>query len=312
MNPSFDIGSLVPAADWQAEKMHILRDATSSSADQSEATAQICTALEPYLHQIARAWWKRFRHVHGHAGMEDIESAGRHGLLLALKKWRPDFQKPLIHLASRCIAEACKTEAIRLSQGACELPFKVRRLCTKYRHLRDTGTTEERMSLLSGSHSRRSTLHIVRYFGQSDSDGGLSLDISPTLDRSINPAIRNLKADQISPPEFAERSEDMETIRTVLLGECSPRERLIFYLRFPNDPLALCEVGNVVNKRGDLIEPILENGRLVSGRFCEIAELLGLTRERIRQLNNGLFTKLRTKLSIGASADAGESHRSVA
>ena len=273
--------------------MRIVGDASVADMDRSVATTEICVQFSPYVQHIARSWWRRFGFVHGHYGLEDIESAGRHGMVIAIRKWRSHFQKPLVHLASRWISEMCKAQAAHLSQGGCDLPPRVRKLCTDYRHLRRTAPAASLDALLKGSGARETTKRLIRYFGQSDTERGLSLAPTPLTDRISHPLIASLKAEQLPVPSAAEFSEDMETIKAILLTKCSPRQRLVFFFQFPNLPLSAEDVGAVSTKAGAVIDVAGLELTAQRATLCKIAEVLGLTRERVRQINVETMTKLR-------------------
>lgn len=105
-----------------------------------------------------------------------------------------------------------------------------------------------------------------------------------------------MAAEQIGIADSIQQIETIAKIRTVLETRCSSRERLIFYLRFPNLPLRACDVGMVETRQGLPIDvaglPVFE----IDGRVSRIAAVLGLTSERARQIATATLLKLRARL----------------
>lgn len=94
----------------------------------------------------------------------------------------------------------------------------------------------------------------------------------------------------------AETSEQVAKLRSVLLGRCSARERLIFFLHFPHWLLAEAEIGEVADKYGDRVELEGIDIPTRAGRLVAIAGRLRLTRERVRQIHGATIKKLRLAL----------------
>ncbi len=246
----------------------------------------------PFIQQIARSHWRRWDRIQGKTGFADIESAGRQALLMALQRWRPDFNKPLAHYASRWITESCKQEAACLSQGACTLSWRVKVLCQKYRALSTAGHIQEREALLRHTRVRKVTALAVRYLAQAETTQALSLDCK----RSDGEEGISLPADGIAPDTQADISEQVRAVRRFLLQQCSARERLIFFLCIPETPLSAEEIGDVMHKKGHRIP--IERADLNEYRdtLSTIGELLGMTGERVRQIQAVTLEKLRTIL----------------
>lgn len=299
MNPSFDIVSLVPSEDSQCLMLREFQDAPTANA-RDRALAAICTAFDPYVRQIARTHWRRSRRVNHGAGLADIEGAGKLGLLTALRRWRQQLGKSFIHFASRWISGSCKSAARQLSHGAVLLPLKVYRLRREYRTMNGV---KQRETLLHRSRSRNSTLHIVRYLAQSES----AYPVNLKSEHPDSSTAEILHADEPTAATQAETSEQVERMRLVLLNRCSARERLIFFINFPDWPLAEHEVGEVADKCGNPIELTEIKTIAHSGNKAAIGRLLKITRERVRQISHETLQKLRAALGEQRSNYIGKS-----
>ena len=89
----------------------------------------------------------------------------------------------------------------------------------------------------------------------------------------------------------------MQAIRAALLGwRCSARERLVFFLLFPNTPPVAGEVGIVITRTGETIDPATLDVERIDGRLSKIGDVLGLTRERVRQIRGETLVKIQTIL----------------
>jgi DNA-directed RNA polymerase sigma subunit (sigma70/sigma32) len=106
----------------------------------------------------------------------------------------------------------------------------------------------------------------------------------------------SIKTDDVAPPESAELSEVMHSIREVLFRSYSPRERLVFFLLFPNLPLAANEVGTVITRTDKVVDATTLDVRGIDGRLARIADILGITRERVRQIRGETLVKIQTRL----------------
>lgn len=256
------------------------------SAERARITGEILHAFDPYLKSIARHTWVRFRRLKGLHGLADIESAGREGLLQAIHRWHPDRSKPIVHLASVWISTTCKSEIRRQFRGAVDLPPKVRGLSRAYRALRDCGKASEAEDLLRSSGSRDHTCQIVRYLSQATT-ASLSLSILPPTETAW--VSGNLSDD-------LDLTDVVSSIRQCLLDACSARDRLIFYLTHPDVVLSCSDVGAVESTTGASITVTPELAQSTKGNLSTIGKMLGVSRERIRQINQETFLKIRRRL----------------
>lgn len=293
MTSSFTFETILPTAEWQKQAL-VNFQAASSSATRDTALKEIVDAFGPYVRLISKSWWRRFGRIRGDDGLHDIESAGRHGLVISAHRWQSAFGKPFAHFAGKWIAESAKGEAARLAEGMCRLPPKVRRLCTEFRQLREQGPAAPE-ALLASSNARQKTKLLVRVFAQSIFGTDLSLD-APVGEFDDAPLFAGIADAQLSIPDAVERTELFERVRNTLMAQCSSRERLIFYLRFPDSPLRSFEVGEVLTKHGHTINVSGLDPVQIGGRRNRIATVLGLTRERVRQINFHTVEKLRIHL----------------
>lgn len=293
MTSSFIFETILPTAEWQNQALDRFRAAPNSAA-RDTALTEIVEAFTPYVGLIARSWWRRFGRIRGDDGLREIESAGRHGLVVSAHRWQPAFGKPFDHLAGKWIAESAKGEAARLAEGMCRLPPRVRMLCTEFRQLREVGAAASE-AFLASSNARQKTKLLVRVFAQSIFGADLSLD-APVGGGDDTPLIAGIADAQLSIPDAVQRTEFLERVRFTLMAQCSSRERLIFYLRFPDSPLRSFEVGEVLTKQGDIVDVYGIEPAQIGGRLNRIATVLGLTRERVRQLHCQTMGTLRTQL----------------
>ncbi len=293
MTSSFIFETILPTAEWQNQALDRFRAAPNSTT-RDTALTEIVEAFTPYVRLIARSWWRRFGRIRGDDGLREIESAGRHGLLISAHRWQPVFGKPFAHLAGKWIAESAKGEAARLAEGMCRLPPRVRMLCTEFRQLREVGAAASE-AFLASSNARQKTKLLVRVFAQTIFGADLSLDAS-VGEGDDTPLIAGIADAQLSIPDAVQRTEFLERVRFTLMAQCSSRERLIFYLRFPDSPLRSFEVGEVLTKQGDIVDVSGIEPAQIGGRLNRIATVLGLTRERVRQLHCQTMGTLRTHL----------------
>lgn len=213
-------------------------------------------------------------------GLEDVESAARQGLLNAVERWQPGRSKPIIYLAAKWISGTAKSEACRLANGCVMIPQKVRRLSRSYRTLKEEDSPQLK-NFLAKSKSRRSTRDIVRYLAQSEFEGSRSLSIP-----GIEPTAESACLETIG---------DIARIRGVPLNECTTRQRLVFYLKFPELVITVGDVGEYTRCDGKRVVPSVTLARTIRGNMAAIAPIIGVSRERIRQILSELFERLRRK-----------------
>lgn len=256
------------------------------STTRDRIACEIIRAFDGYLKQMAHHVWRRYGRLKGSHGLRDIESAGREGLVIAMQRWHPDRGKPLVHLASVWISCSCKAEARRQGWGAVDLPPKVRKLTKVYRDFCAGGEQSIAEDQLLSSKSTVSTRRMVRFLSQSTSP---SLSLSIPLPTGIDPTPGDLADD-------LETSDAIESIRQCLVATCSARDRLIFYLLHPDTVLRSTDVGRFVTKMGTQIVATPQLAEAIQGNLGVIGKMLGLSRERVRQINEENFRKIRRKL----------------
>lgn len=291
MAEPFDIRSLVPSESRQDELTRILCDDTAEQAVRDRAVSDLCAEFDAYVRRVGDSWWRRFRRIDGEAGRNDITAAGRVGLMVAVRRWRPEPDKRFVHFASIWISESCKTEAVRLTQRACEIPRQVRQLVATYRALPTTGT--ERNALLKAAPMRCKTKRLIRYLGQAGCDRPVQIDCAPS-DPRFEPIALTLAADEPTSSAIVERSEILDKVRQVLLTKCSPRQQLVYFLMHPNISIEADDIGAVFAKDGTRINVRAATVGTRLRRYQLIARLLGLSRERIRQIYGDVLTRLRS------------------
>jgi RNA polymerase sigma factor (sigma-70 family) len=288
MTPTFRFETITPSVEWQQRSLLEFHRAPTSTARDAAITA-IVGAFSTYVGVISRSWWRRFGRIRGGDGLQDVESAGRQALLIAIRKWRPSFEKPFIHFAAKWISESCKTEVARLQQGSVTVPLRVRLLCREYRLVaQDGGLRDEFLERL---HLRDSTKTAVRFLAQSSPCPFVSVDLGET---DGEPPFQ-LSSDQRPVPETAEISEQLAAVRQVLFTRCTPRQRLIFQCLFPEVSLTAADIGEINGRDNAPIDV----ARIIASSETSpvaIARLLGISRERVRQLQNETILKIRSVL----------------
>lgn len=281
---SHSVWATVPSIDWQNRMMARCFIAQGTARDR--IACEIMQAFDGYLKQMARSVWRRYGRLKGSHGLRDIESAGREGLVLAMKNWHPDRSKPLVHLASVWISGSCKAEARRQGRGAVDLPHKVRRLTKTYRDFCAVSEQSVAEDHLLSSRSTKRTRQVVRFLSQAESS---TLSLSVPLPKGTDAGSGNLADD-------LETSDAIESIRQCLVATCSARDRLIFYLLHPDTVLRSTDVGTVVTKTGTQIVATSQLADAIQGNLGVIGKMLGLSRERVRQIDQEAFQKIRAKL----------------
>ncbi len=290
MTSSFVFEAITPSAEWQHQSLSEFH-AASTAAARDAALTEIVAAFAAYVGVIARSWWRRFGRLHGNDGLQDIESAGRHALLIAVQRWRPCFEKPFVHFAGKWVSESCKTEVARLQEGTVPVPLRVRLLCREYRSLDPDGSSRD--EFLHRHRLRDSTKKAVRFLAQAGPRQYVSVDVGETEDM---PPFQ-LPSNSRPIPATAELLEQLEAIRQVLLTRCTSRQRLIFHCVFPELRLTVREIGDVHRKDGMPIDPASIRTGKGKTTFATMAALLGITRERVRQLQNETMLKIRAVLN---------------
>lgn len=273
--------SSLPSIAWQNEAMTRLHMSPVGSFARARVTRDLVVAFTPYLGGIAKSAWQRYGSLGRLDGLKDVESAAREGLLNAIERWEPGRSKPIIHLAAKWISGAAKSEACRLANGCVMIPQKVRRLSRSYRALKEENSPRL-ATFLAKSNSRRSTRDIVRYFAQSEFQCSRSLStpgIEPTAESAC-----------------LETIGDIARIREVLLHECTTRQRLLFFLKFPDLVVTTSDVGEYTRGDGTRVVPSLDLARTIRGNMAAIAPIVGVSRERVRQILSELFERLRRRL----------------
>jgi len=271
----------LPSIEWQNEAMTKLHASPAGSLARTRITRDLVVAFTPYLGGIAKCAWRRYGCPGRMDGLEDVESAARQGLLNAIERWQPGRSKPIIHLAAKWIAGTAKSEACRLANGCVMIPQKVRRLSRYYRTLQAEGSPRFK-TFLAKSHSRRSTRDIVRYFAQSECQSSRSLSVP-----GIHPTAESACLETIG---------DIARIRDVLRNECTTRQRLVFYLKFPELVITAGDAGEYIRCDGKRVVPSVTLARTIRGNMATIAPIIGVSRERIRQILSELFQRLRHRL----------------
>lgn len=271
----------LPSFEWQNDTLNRIHSSPASSLVRARLTRDLVIAFTPYLRGMAKSVWRRHGSPAGLDGLLDVESAAREGLLRAVARWQPGHSKPIIYLASRWILGSAKAEACRLADGCLAIPHKVRRLRVAYRALRKQGSPELN-TLLARSSSQLRTRNIVRYLAQSEGHSTLSLSTP-----GVDPAAESTSLETIT---------DIARIREVLLNECTVRQRLVFYLKFPELVVVADDVGEYTHQDGRHIVPTLNLATSIGGDVARIASIIGVSRARIHQILSELFKKLRRKL----------------
>ncbi len=293
MTSSFVFETITPSVEWQHQTLREFHAAPTPAA-RDAALAEIVTAFGAYVGVIARSWWKRFGRIRGADGLQDIESAGRHALLIAVQRWRPTFGKPFAHFAGKWVSESCKTEVARLQGGTVQVPLRVRLICREFRSLDPNGGGRD--EFLRRHRLRDSTKKAVRFLAQAGPRPCVSVDAGVTEDELPF----QLPCNERSIPAAAEMSEQIETIRHVLLTRCTSRQRLIFHSLFPEIQLTACEIDDVYGKDGLPVDFSSSSSGTRAGKgkttLATVAALLGITRERVRQLQNETILKIRLVL----------------
>lgn len=253
----------------------------AGSLARTTITRDLIIAFTPYLQGMARSAWRRHGCPAGADGLLDVESAAREGLLNAITRWRPGLSKPIIHLAARWILGTATTEARRLADGCVAIPQKVRRLCGAYRSLGEQHSPDL-PTFLARSNSQLRTQRIVRYLAQSEF----------TKNQSLSTPGLQLTSESVSFETIA----DIDCVRDVLLCECTARQRLVFYLKFPELVISAKDVGAFTRGDGTLVWASLSLARDIRGNLARIAPIIGVSRERVRQIFSELLRYIRRKL----------------
>ncbi len=141
--------------------------------------------------------------------------------------------------------------------------------------------------MLRSSASSASTCKIVRFLGQAPSLTPLSISLPL---HSGNVLEGGDHADDLA------NSSTMQSIRGLLFSKCSSRERMIFYLVFPEVALSAEDVEALATKDGALLRATPGMAREINGNAQAIGRKLGVSGERIRQVLHGTLEKIRKYL----------------
>ncbi len=295
----FNIGSLVPADDWQNKMMLIYANPATVERTRERTMTAICQAFEEYITHIAKHRWKQFARVRGDDGFQDILSAGREGLITAMNNWEPKHRKPLSFLASKWVTQSCKQEAVNLSQKTLKLPSRIQKLCAEFHRLKTTGQESQAEDMLANSRSRKKTQSVVRELAGNHYLDALSLDTSYCDGEDANsPTLGESLSNGENPNSVNERVDLMNLIRHILMKKCSSRDRFIFFMKNPNTVLDASDIGDVYDQHGNAVKVPQNPDEFGKGKLHHIGHLLKITRERVRQLLEEITQKLKRELAL--------------
>ena len=283
-------GSELPSPEWQWMAMLAYRDASTTPQRRSDILHSLVAEFSNYVGWIARRRWRQFRHIGGTHGLEDIVLAGRHGLILAITKWQPWHGKPLCHYASKWITYGCLHEALGMAYGGAVPPHRFQKILATYSDVCEAHGRAEAERFLRSTRTRERTRALVREQCSWSGPRVVSLDQqergSCTRDEGL-PLLDTIP-DEAEGICTIEALNLVDTFRSFLLAQCSQRERLIVARLHPNTVLNFgTEVERLEMPYGGPLKP----------SYGLVAAELGISRERVRQIYEGIKRRFRTHLS---------------
>jgi len=281
-------GSDLPPCSWQWEKMIAYRDPKVTQKEKAVILEALLDGFSQFIRLIAKGRWNQFRRVRGENGLEEIVAAGRLGFLTAVHRWRPTVGKPIAYYASKWITYSCLSEAVALAQGQMRLPAHIERLVATYRAISEVHGAAKADEALRTSRIRERTLQLIREIVLSPGRRMVGLDAPIAGESAEGPELRlhDVLADPSHGIHSVEAANMVVLIREYLMTQCTPRERFIMASLHPEN----------------LSEEVESRALQPGPTYGAVAEHLGLSRERVRQIYNEVKGRLRAHLKHGFEA----------
>ncbi len=276
--------------------MRALRRVDASSPQRAALVEELTNRFEDYVCRIARFRWKQFRRINGADGLAEITSAGRAGFFVAVHRWRPEHGKPIAHYASRWITFSCLNQALFLSECGFHYPARLKKAGATYCMIREQSGLAEAERFLGASHLGTRSVRLVRDFFQRSGRACLSLDepVSASAGGSaVN--LHDALADSRSGVETVEVLSSIRVLRSYLTTHGRPREQFVIGCLFPNVIFTWDETRTVGERLGYPV-PVVRPGDVLKPTLHLVARHLGITRERVRQIRNDVFARIRRHL----------------
>jgi len=264
------------------------RDPKVTQREKALILEALLDGFSRYIRQIAKRRWQQFRKIQGDDGLEDIIAAGRLGFITAVHRWLPTVGKPISHYASKWISYSCLGEAVALAQGQMRLPAHIERLIATYRAIREVHGVAKADEALRSAKIRERTLHLIREIVSGPGRRMVGLD-GPIIGgpaEGTEMQLHDVLADPAQGMHSVETANLLVLIREYLMTHCTPRERFIMASLHPES----------------LSEEVDGRALRAGPTYATVAEHLGLSRERVRQIYNEVKGRLRAHLKHGFEA----------
>ena len=296
--------NVLPAEEEQFRLLRIIHNLEVPKKCRDTAFIDLVNKCEKYLGIVARRWHKYANNLEGEHGYKYIKSAAKSALIKAILDWDPGHGKPLSHLMSRLCKYEGMGAADEMSKNPVVFPKPIKRAiaANKARYLHGTDSDKaEILRELQHSNKREYTKNIILTQLENRQSPTLFLDetlpdsdttVGDTIAASHDQNLANERADIISKLQHA-------------VTAMPSREKFLLYIRHPNIIVQAEDLGQITDHKGDPVRIPCKPCEFPRNSNSYLAEIYGLTAERIRQIDKEVHEKLRVHLDkLGISAES--------
>lgn len=274
------------------------QETAKQTSQAAETRTEIIRAFEKYLRFMTNSYAKRsvgYRFNCHHR--EELYSASKEALLIAMRNWDSKRDIPLANLASRWISGACKN----VNAFTPDQPFATqnhpRSIIRKFRAIEEAENQKAAIKYLDSCHvtitTKRSIILLAHEVDK------VPLKLQDSLSQSSTETLENRIVDVSNTQPSS--TDITEILNALVKNLVDRRMAIILYFRYP-ETINRDSVGNVPNRSGENIKVPTPDQIADRITLRYLASFLELSNERVRQLEQEslllLYGSIRNKLTL--------------